>query len=69
MKKTYVTPVSEVVKLNVNGSIAEEAIGIGSKYVDSSEIEAKGTGFGNDDDWWSNSVNDYTNMWLEKGED
>lgn len=66
MKKLYyVKPTSEVVKLDVTGSIAENILPIGSKFVDSGDIEAKG--FDGDGDWWcSDQIKNYEDLWYSR---
>lgn len=65
MKKLYyIKPTSEVVKLNVKGSIAEDSLPIGSKFVDSGDIEGKEF---DDKDWWcTDKIKDYEELWSSK---
>lgn len=66
MKKFYVKPDSFVVKLNVSGRIAEDALPVNnSKTVPSHEIEAKETGFGGDE-WFSSGIEDYSEKWFKE---
>lgn len=65
MKKMYVVPVSDVVKLNVRDTIAEDVIHYGSRTVDSGDIEGKETDLDDDIGWFSDDVHDYSKMWMD----
>lgn len=63
-KEYYIAPASSVVTLNVSGDITEGTIPVGSKFVDSSEIEGKENDFEEEDgDDWGGSGNGFTRNW------
>ena len=62
-KQVYIAPLSLIVNLNVSGDIAEGEIPVGSKFVDSGDIEGKETDFeedpGWDSDWYQGGIKDW----------
>jgi len=53
MKKTYMIPTLQVVKIQPTQILAgSEKIGLGGSYNGSSTIEARGAGFSDSDDDW-----------------
>jgi len=51
MKKTYMIPTLQVVKIQTAQLLTESNVMIGSSYNGSSTIEAREAGFSDDDDW------------------
>ena len=60
-KQVYIQPKAEIVRLNVSGDIAEDNIPVGSKTVNSDEIEGKQIDFdeNEDGDWGDFSTNSF----------
>ena len=51
MKKTYIIPTLQVVKIQTAQLLTESNVRLGGSYNGTSTIEARGAGFSADDDW------------------
>ena len=51
MKKTYMIPTLQVVKIQTAQLLTESNVKIGDSYNGTSTIQARGAGFSDDDDW------------------